>query len=156
MRQPTPAWQWAALAVLALAFGLQCLLAARAQLAADPAWRPLLERSCALLRCSLPPWREPAAFTMLARDVRPAADAPGLLEVSATFRNDARWPQPWPDLRVSLADADGRTVGARVLRPQDYLAADADAALAPGQSGRLAVRVREPAAGVVAFDFDFR
>ena len=36
---------------------LQVLLADRARLAADARTRPFMERACALLGCTLPPWR---------------------------------------------------------------------------------------------------
>src|SRR5690606_33540421 len=41
----------AAIAGLALLLALQWLLADRARLAADPAWRPVVARACAVLRC---------------------------------------------------------------------------------------------------------
>lgn len=153
-----PRWQWAVLGVLALALVLQVLLADRARLAGDAAWRPALTTLCDALGCSLPPWREPQAFAMLDRDVRPVPEVPGVLQAQATFRNDARWPQPWPVLMLTLKDADGRTLGARALRPSEYLPRDgaASATLGPGQSAQVAVRVREPSANVVAFSFDFR
>ena len=66
------------------------------QLAASPELRPLLVSLCRSLHCTLPAWHEPAAITMLARDVIAQPDRPGVLRVQASFRNDARWPQPWP------------------------------------------------------------
>jgi hypothetical protein len=152
-----PAWQWTALAVLTGALGIQMLIADRARLAQDALWRPVLERACGVLRCALPAWHQPQAYTMLARDVKPAPGAPGVLQVRATFRNDARWPQRWPAVALSLSDADGRVAGARVLVPGDYLdPAQLHATLAPGQSGQMTVQVREPQGGVVAFAFEFR
>lgn len=152
-----PVWQWIALCVLALLLALQILLADRARLATDARWRPLLSTLCGVLHCELPVWHEPDAFTMLDRDVRPAADQPGVLRVQASFRNDARWNQAWPYLQLSLSDADGRVIGSRVFAPEDYLghAPPAGETLAPGQSGRIDFRVREPAAGTSAFTFDF-
>lgn len=154
-------WQWAALFVLGIALLLQVLLADRARLAADANWRPLMASLCNALGCTLPPWRQPDAFAMLARDVRPLRDTPGALQVQATFRNDARWAQPWPVVRLSLSDADGRVVGARAFRPDEYLDHSGDEAatqtlLAPGQSARVVLHLREPTANVVAFSFDFR
>ena len=93
----------AAVVGLSLLLGLQVLLADRARLAGQAGWRPLLSTLCAGLGCSLPPWREPAAFALLQRDVRQHPSVPGALRVSATFRNDARWPQPWPQLQHWLA-----------------------------------------------------
>lgn len=152
-----PAWQWATLALLAAALGVQMLIADRGRLAQDALWRPVLERTCGLLRCSLPAWHQPQAYTMLAREVKPVPGVPGVLQVRASFRNDARWPQHWPTIALSLSDADGRIAGARMLVPADYLEPpQRDAVLAPGQSGQMTVQVREPAGGVVAFAFDFR
>ena len=58
---------------------------------------------------------------------------------------------------VSVLDADGRTLGARALQPDDYLPQDERGVpIGPGQSAQMAVRIREPSANVVAFSFDFR
>ena len=153
----TPRWQWLALLALSLLLGLQILLADRARLALDAGWRPLLSGVCGMFGCDLPPWREPQAFAMLSRDVRPAPDAPGILLVQATFRNDARWSQAWPVLYLALSDADGRTVGARAFTAGEYLGKTAaQDGLAPGQSAQIALRLHEPATPAVAFSFEFR
>ncbi|KRG71727.1 hypothetical protein ABB29_02145 [Pseudoxanthomonas dokdonensis] len=153
---PSPArWQWAVVVVLATLLVLQVLLADRERLAADAAWRPLIGGLCGVLGCSMPAWREPQALTMINRDVRPLPQVPGVLLAKATFRNDARWAQPWPVLLLTLKDADGRSLGARALLPADYLDAAASADIAPGQTAEITVRVREPSASVVAFAFDF-
>lgn len=147
----------AAIAALSLLLGLQLLLADRARLAGDARWRPTLTLLCGVLRCSLPPWREPAAFALLQRDVRPHPTVPGALRVTATFRNDARWPQPWPSLLLTLSDLDGRSAGARAFVAREYLgAAPTRSGLASGQSATIAMDVVEPAPRIVAFTFDFR
>ena len=140
---------------LALLLLLQLLLADRARLAGDARWRPLLANVCGVLGCSLPPWREPEAFTVLARDVRPDPSAPGTLRVSATFRNDARWTQPWPRIRLTLSDINGNAVAARDFSARDYLdEAPTQPGLRSGQSASIAMHVVEPAARSVAFDFE--
>ena len=155
----TGAIQWksaSAIAGLSLLLALQLLLADRARLSADAQWRPALSVLCNMLRCSLPPWREPAAFTLLNREVRPHPAIPGVLRVTATFRNDARWPQPWPALLLTLSDVDGRAVGARVFDARDYLGASPTrTGLESGQSATIAMDVREPSPRIVAFTFDF-
>ncbi|MCC4599249.1 DUF3426 domain-containing protein [Xanthomonas melonis] len=150
--------QWAMLLGLAAALGLQIVIADRARLAGDARWRPLASAACAVMRCSLPAWREPAALTLLNRDVRPLHGMPGVLQIQASFRNDARWAQAWPWLQLSLSDADGRVIGTRVLAPQDYLGQvpPGQDTLAPGQAVQVAFAVREPAASTAAFSFDFR
>ena len=143
--------------LLAILLLLQSLLSDRARLAADARWRPLMVVLCDALSCTLPPWREPAAFTLLERDVRPDPRRSGVLHVSASFRNDARWSQPWPALLLTLSDADGRVAGARAFRPEEYLVAPVTRnRLASGQSAKVSFDVVEPTRDVVAFTFDFR
>ncbi len=150
--------QWVLLIGLVGLLGLQIVIADRAHLAGDARWRPLVTAACAVMRCTLPAWREPATLTLLNRDVRPLPGLAGVLQIQASFRNDARWAQAWPWLQLSLSDADGRVIGTRVLSPQEYLGqapAEHDT-LAPGQAVQVAFRVREPAASTAAFSFDFR
>jgi len=154
----TGSWRQAtAIAALALLLLVQILLADRDQLAADARWRPALEAFCAALRCDLAPWREPAAITLLDRNVAPDPSHPGVLHVTASFRNDARWSQPWPRLVLTLSDVDGRVAGARAFEPREYLGhAVTKNGLASGQSANVAMDVVEPAPRIVAFTFDFR
>ncbi|WP_246191552.1 DUF3426 domain-containing protein [Pseudoxanthomonas gei] len=153
----TAKWQWVAVFALAVMLMTQVLVADRARLAADAGWRPLVLTLCNVLGCSVPDWHQPGAISMLSRDVSPIAGSAGGLNVRATFRNDARWPQPWPVLLLSLSDADGRVLGSRAFLPGEYLGAEAtQTALAPGQSARIALQLREPNPDVVAFSFDFR
>ena len=153
----TARWQWAAVVVLALALAIQVLVADRNTLAADAGWRPLIARICATLGCSIPAWHQPGAFTMLSRDVSPMRGVAGGLQVQASFRNDARWAQPWPVLVLSLSDADGRTVGERAFTSSEYLGAAAtQKELGAGQSAQIALQLHEPNPDVVAFSFDFR
>ncbi len=148
-------WELAAIAALCLLLALQLLLSQRARLAADAQWRPLLSSLCGVLRCTLPPWREPEAFHVLQRDVR--AHAPGVLRVSARIRNDARWAQPWPMLRLTLSDADGRAVASRLFQPREYLGgAPTQAQLDSGESASLRMDIVEPGPQAVAFTFDFQ
>lgn len=157
-RLHTPRWQWGVLTGLVLLLALQIAVADRARLAADAGSRPWIAGLCSVLRCTLPAWQEPAAFSMISRDVRPVPGQPGALQVQASFRNDARWAQAWPALRLSLSDADGRVIGTGVFAPHDYLdrSLDANSVLDPGQSAQIAFRVREPAASTVAFTFEFQ
>lgn len=146
-----------AIAALGLLLVLQVLLANRARLAMDAGWRPIVAALCRVSGCSLPPWREPAALTLLSRDMRPDPGRPGVLRATATFRNDARWPQAWPTLVLTLSDADGRIAGVRAFAPEEYLGGPpAEETLASGQSAMIRLDVVEPAADVVAFSFDLR
>lgn len=157
-RRATPGrrWPWAvALPALALLLAVQLLLSQRVELARDARWRPLLIAACGVLRCEVPAWREPRAFTMLARNVQPDAKRPGVLHVIASVRNDAEWAQPLPVVVLSLSDVDGRVLAARAVPPADY-GRPASTLVAPGDSVDIAFDVREPSPRVVSFDFKLR
>lgn len=153
-----PRWRLpAAIATLVLLLGLQAVLADRERLAADAQWRPLVASVCGVFGCSLPPWREPDAFVLLAREVRPHPGVAGALRVRASFRNDARWAQALPRLVLTLSDVDGRAVAARAFDAGEYLAAATTASLVePGQTVDIALDIREPSAATVSYAFDFR
>ena len=153
------AWPWvAAIVALGLLLVLQLLLAQRHELAASARWRPWVASLCNALPCEIPAWHEPRAFTMLDRSVQPSRTMAGVLSVEASFRNDARWPQPWPTLLLGLSDVEGHQVGSRAFAPAEYRegAVGADDPLAPGQSATVRLQVREPAPRIVAFTFDFQ
>ncbi len=148
--------EWLAVISLGVLLLAQIFAAEHARLAADPRWRPALQRACDVLACRLPAWREPSAFHMLSRDVIATPGRSRVLRVQASIRNDARWPQPWPVLALSLSDANGRVLGARRFHPGEYLGRQAQGRqLGAGQAAQLAFDIVEPAAGVVAFDFRF-
>lgn len=147
----------AAIVALTVLLTLQLLLAQRQELAASARWRPVVSGLCGVLQCDVPPWHEPAAFTMLGRNVQPRPGAPGVLVATASFRNDARWPQPWPTLVLGLSNIDGQPVGQRAFSPREYRGDTADAGeLSPGQSATVRFEVLEPAPRIVAFTFDFQ
>lgn len=146
-----------AIAALSATLVLQMLLADRARLATSARWRPLLETLCGALTCDLPPWREPDAFALLQRDVRQHPTLRGALRVTASFRNDARWPQPWPKLHVTLSDVNGRPAGERSFEAREYLGGPpAQTMLGSGETATVAMDVLEPAAQIVSYDMRFR
>ncbi len=152
--------QWglaAAIAGLSVLLALQWVVADREQLAADARWRPLVQRVCGVLGCLVPAWREPDALVLLDRDVRPDPEIRDALRVSASFRNDAPWPQAWPRLQLTLSDVDGIVVAERTFAADDYLgAAPSQPLLAPGQIATVRMLVAEPTPRSVAFAFAFR
>ncbi|MBB5015449.1 DUF3426 domain-containing protein [Rehaibacterium terrae] len=150
-------WLWLLVVLLAALLLAQSLYAERDRLAADARWRPWLLEACELLGCTLPPWRELSALRITAREVRPHPSVPGALLITATFRNDALYAQPWPWLELRLQDLDGRDVAMRRFAPAEYLgAAPASPLIAPGQSANVTLEVLDPDRAAIAFAFDFR
>lgn len=149
--------EWGVVGGLAALLLVQLVASDFDQLAAGRATRPWLQGACSVLRCTLPPWREPRALRMLQRDVRANPRQPGLLRISASFRNEARWTQPWPVLRITLADADGRAIAARDFAASEYLGATpATNGIDSGQVAAIAFDVVDPSPHVTAFTFEFR
>ncbi|SDE00285.1 zinc-ribbon and DUF3426 domain-containing protein [Aquimonas voraii] len=147
---------WAATALLGLLLTGQIVLAQRAELAQDPVLRPWLQRLCVAIGCDLPAYAEPARISLLSRDVSPHPSVPDALLISASFRNDAVWPQAWPVLEISMSDLDGRLVALRRFAAVDYLgqAPERDV-LAPGESVLIELEVVDPGNQAIAFEFSF-
>ena len=149
--------RWLLVAGLALLLMAQSIVSERDQLAADAAWRPWLVRACAHLGCSLPIWHDPSAMHILTRDVRPHPSVSDALMISTSFRNEAQWPQHWPNLLLTLADLDGQTIASREFKPSDYLGLGAsERTIEAGQTASITLEVRDPGKQAVAFEFDFR
>jgi hypothetical protein len=148
--------EWSVVGGLAALLLVQVVASDFDQLAASGTTRPWLQRACNVLHCTLPPWREPRALRMLQRDVRADPQRPGLLRISASFRNEARWAQPWPRMRVTLSDADGRAIAARDFAADEYLGAKpTTGGIASGQVASVAFDVADPSPRVTAFTFEF-
>lgn len=132
-------------------------VADRAQLAADPDWRPALTSMCGVLRCSLPAWRELKAFEFIESDSQPHPSVPKARLITASFRNDARFAQAWPLLELRISDLDGRDVALRRFRPQEYLGGvPPNATIQPGQTVNAKLEVVDPGRDAVSYSFDVR
>ncbi|MFA6985772.1 MAG: DUF3426 domain-containing protein [Arenimonas sp.] len=150
-------WPWLLVPVLTSSLLVQIAVADRARLARDPVWRPRIVTLCNWLRCTVPAWREPGALKVTSREVRPHPSAPGVLLVTATFRNDAAFAQAWPVLQLSLANLDGDALGLRRFTPREYLGSEpATAQIGPGQSASITLEIVDPGKRAVAFNFEFR
>lgn len=149
-------WHWLIVPLLSVTLALQIAVADRSHWAADSAWRPHIEQLCGVLHCSLPAWREPTAFHITSREIRPHPSAAGVLLVTASFRNDAAFAQDWPRLQLSLSDLNGQSLGLRRFTPREYLGSEpATRRIGPGQSASITLEILDPGKRAVAFSFDF-
>jgi len=130
-------------------------IADRDELARDPDWRPHVQDLCRLAGCSLPPWSAPKDFEITAREFNPHPSVKGARLVTVSFRNNARFAQAWPLLELTASDLNGRVVGLRRFRAQEYLGGAPEAPLLePGQSASATLEVVDPDA--VSWDIEFR
>ncbi|HEY2344614.1 MAG TPA: zinc-ribbon and DUF3426 domain-containing protein [Xanthomonadaceae bacterium] len=149
-------WRWwlAGLFLLALLLAI-VPIADRDELARDPDWRPRVEALCNVVGCRLAPWSEPTAFEVTAREFNPHPTVKGARLITVSFRNNARFAQTWPLLELTASDLNGRVVGLRRFRAQEYLGGAPEATLLqPGQSASATLEVVDPDA--VSWDIEFR
>lgn len=148
-------WLFGIAALLLLALTVQIMLAQRDRLAENPAWRPLLGRMCLIASCRLAAWRQPDAFVPVSQSVTADSAQSGVLRVSLGFRNDAPWPQPWPQIELRLNDVNGEALGLRRFNPDEYLNDGSSPDIRPGQTVSVEIALQETSGKAADFAFEF-
>ncbi len=116
-------WLWA----LAVLLGLLVLMAQvayrfRAELAASNATaRATLVAFCQSFGCDVPLPRHPELMSIDASELQADTRREGLIILTASLRNRARFAQDYPALELTLTDENDLPVLRRVLAPRDYL-----------------------------------
>jgi hypothetical protein len=80
--------------------------------------------------------------------------ANGTLRVRASIMNAAAQLQPYPLLRVTLADRFGTRVGAREFEPAEYLGKAPARMLAPGERVDATLNILDPGKDAEGFEID--
>ena len=150
---PVPRWAWPLAFVLFVLLLVQILVGDRAALANDASTRPLAVTACKVLACTIPAWSDPASLKIVDHRIHAAPDRPGVLVVEASFRNDARWPQAWPLLQLTLSDINGVPVAQGRYSATQYLAGAHAATIGSGQTATVQLNVTDPPQKAVSFDF---
>ena len=81
-------------------------------------------------------------------------DANGALRVRASILNTAAQLQPYPLLRVTLADRFGKKIGARDFEPGEYLGKPTARLLAPGERVDATLAILDPGKNAEGFEID--
>jgi predicted Zn finger-like uncharacterized protein len=81
-------------------------------------------------------------------------DANGTLRVRASILNTASQLQPYPLLRVTLADRFGKSIGARDFAPSEYLGKPAARLLTPGERVDAMLEILDPGKSAEGFEID--
>ena len=127
---------------LVLAFAAQLAWHYRDLLAAHvPSTRPALSRLCALAGCAVRPLREVAGLSIDASDLQADPAHKGLLILTATVRNRARYPVAFPHLELTLTDPQDQVVVRRALAPAEYAGGTADVAAGIVGNGEVAIKL---------------
>ena len=81
-------------------------------------------------------------------------DANGTLRVRASILNTAAQLQPYPLLRVTLADRFGKRIGARDFEPSEYLGRPIARLLTPGERVDATLQILDPGKNAEGFEID--
>jgi predicted Zn finger-like uncharacterized protein len=146
----------AALALTLTAFG-QLAWFNRTAVLATPAGYTLAQGLCTLLDCTPPPRRAPSRFKILERNIVPAPHQQGVLAMRLSFSNGADFPQPLPDLQLSLYDNEEKLLARRRLHPREYLfPAPSDGTLVePGATVVVDLQLEDPGRRASGFKLEF-
>ncbi|HET7365453.1 MAG TPA: DUF3426 domain-containing protein [Burkholderiales bacterium] len=121
-----------ALAVLlgVLVLAAQIAYRFRAELAASNATaRVALVAFCQSFGCDVPLPRHPELMSIDASELQADTRRDGLIVLTASIRNRARFAQDYPALELTLTDENDQPLLRRVLAPRDYLDAPRSAEL---------------------------
>jgi len=124
-------WLWAVAILLSLlALVAQFGYRFRAEVAASyPVTREALVALCRPLGCDVALPRHPELMSIDASELQADTRRDGLIILTASIRNRARFAQDYPALELTLTDEHDRPVLRRVLAPRDYLEAPRSAEL---------------------------
>jgi predicted Zn finger-like uncharacterized protein len=152
---PTRRWPWVLGSVVTLlVLAGQLLLQFRTEVAiAAPESRPLLVAACQLFGCKIELPHKIEFIGIETSDLSPDGAKPGWLHLAATLRNRAPFAQNWPNLELTLTDAQERPLIRRVLAPADYLPAQQPLAEGFPRRGDQAVQLTLEAADVPAVGY---
>lgn len=113
--------------ILLLVLTAQGAYAFRDALAASsPQMKAMLAKACESLGCSI---RLPAqidSIVLESSDFQSLPDHANTLVLTMLLRNQSRTVQAWPQIELTLNDANDKPIARRILPPQDYLPSGQD------------------------------
>ena len=95
-----------------------------------------------------------SAFELRQWGVTGDPDANGTLRLRASILNTAAQLQPYPLLRVTLADRFGKSIGRRDFEPSEYLGKPTARLLAPGERVDATLAILDPGKNAEGFEID--
>jgi hypothetical protein len=147
------AWGGAA-AMLALALLGQIIQENRTWLAALGPLRVPLQSVYGALGVKLQPPVNLSAYQLRQWGVTGDPSAAGTLRVRASILNTSVLPQPYPLLRVTLANRFGTHVGTRDFEPAEYLGRPIARLMTPGERADATLDIQDPGKDAEGFEID--
>ena len=127
------------LLLLALAT-FQIIYFLRSKIASEyPQFKPYLVQACAAVQCSIDLPKNLDFFTIDDSDMQESEAYERVIDFSSLLINNANYSQSYPNIELTLTDIDDKPVVRRLIRPREYLKANAN--LTEGMPGKDEIRV---------------
>ncbi|GAC1302866.1 MAG: hypothetical protein NVS1B6_18230 [Steroidobacteraceae bacterium] len=149
--------RWLIAALVGLLLLLAQLVHQNREWLAGPPQGPVSAVVRALYRALGSPLPAPAslaAYQLRQWGVTGDPDAQGTLRLRASILNAAAELQPYPLLRVTLADRFGRGIAKRDFEPGEYLGRPTSRLLAPGERADATLDILDPGENAEGFEID--
>jgi predicted Zn finger-like uncharacterized protein len=146
-------WLGAALLLVLLLCG-QLMHGNREWLATHAPWRGPLHGLYAVLGVAVAAPANLSAYQLRQWGVTGDPSASGNLRVRASILNTAAQLQPYPLLRVTLANRFGAKIGARDFEPAEYMGKPIVRMLAPGERADATLDIVDPGKDAEGFEID--
>lgn len=112
---------------------------------------------CSVAGCELPVATNIAELELLRQKVFSHKTTEGALVVSVDVINNARYPQPYPVLSITMANSEGESVAQRDFEPADYLKNyTGNETLTAGKPTRINIDIVDPGEDALSFEMEFR
>ena len=144
----SPLWLTGILAGLLL-LALQIIYFEGEAFAQKPTLRPWLEKICQQLNCQLPPYRNLNEIHILETTLD--SKDPGRVVFNIVLTNQADFPQPNPNLKLTLVDYQGKIFAQRVFSADNYHPSSTQ--LKPGQTVKIQLVIVKPGNPVGGYRF---
>lgn len=152
-RRPFSPWLGAAI-MLALLLAAQVVHHNREWLAVHEPVGASVRTLYSMLGLALPAPANLSSYQLRQWGVTGDPSANGTLRVRASILNTANQLQPYPLLRVTLANRFGNRVGARDFEPAEYLGKPPARMLAPGERVDATLDILDPGKSAEGFEID--
>ena len=117
-------------------------------------YRPYLHAFCKVADCSLPLFRDAHRLTLMHTSIELHPNEPGAVRIKVKMINEAKHPQPFPDLQLTLTDKFGRVVGKRTYSPSVYLPEDMENRMEGGILSSVFLDLAKPHENAYGFTVD--
>lgn len=111
--------------VLIFAASIQTIYHLRVKIAAEhPQFKPMLVKACAHFKCTIKLPKELDLITIGDSDMQEDDNFKSVINFTSSIKNNANYVQAYPNIELTLTNADDKVAIKKLIPPKDYLSAD--------------------------------